>query len=76
MGTNLVMEKSWKMGKNKVMEIENILTAVIWPMEAFGLCSRFQIVMLGRWKTIFSTPYFQFEKRCDFLFVYAMNTRR
>ena len=33
-----------------------------------------QFVMLGGRQTIFSTPYFQFEKRFDFLFVYVMNT--
>ena len=30
--------------------------------------------MLGGRQTIFLTPYFQFEKRFDFLFVYVMNT--
>ena len=30
--------------------------------------------MGGFRQTIFSTPYFQFEKRIDFLFVYVMNT--
>ena len=34
-----------------------------------------QFVMLGGRQTIFSTPYFQFEKKFDFLFVYVMNTR-
>ena len=33
-----------------------------------------QFVMLGGRQTIFSTPYFQFEKKFDFLFVYVMNT--
>ena len=41
---------------------------LLW--EAFGLCPRFQIVMLGRRQTIFSTPYFQFEERFDYIFVY------
>ena len=31
--------------------------------------------MLGRRQAVFSTAYFQFEKRFDFLFVYVMNTR-
>ena len=48
-------------------------TAVIW-LWAFGLCSRFQIVMTGRRQTILSTLYFQFEKTFHFLFVYVMNT--
>ena len=30
--------------------------------------------MLGGRQTIFCTPYFQFEKRFDFLSVYVMNT--
>ena len=30
--------------------------------------------MLGGRQTIFLTPYFQFEKRFDFVFVYVMNT--
>ena len=30
-------------------------------------------MLVGR-QTIFSTPYFQFEKKFDFLFVYVMNT--
>ena len=29
--------------------------------------------MLGGRQTIFLIPYFQFEKRFDFLFVYVMN---
>ena len=33
-----------------------------------------QFLMLGGRQTIFLTPYFQFEKRFDFLFVYVMNT--
>ena len=33
-----------------------------------------QFVMLGGRQTIFLTPYFQFEKKFDFLFVYVMNT--
>ena len=45
---------------------------MIWLWEAFGLYSQF--VMLSGGQTIFSTPYFQFEKRFDFLFVYVMNT--
>ena len=39
-------------------------TAVIWPWEAFGLCSQFEIVALGSSRTIF-----QFEKRFYFLFI-------
>ena len=84
-----VKEKSWKMGK-KVLEIENILkklwihmdkswnfsTAVIWLWDYFALCSRFKIVMWGWRQTIFSTPYFPFEKMFDFLFVCVMNTCR
>ena len=31
--------------------------------------------MLGGKQSIVSTPYFQFEKRFDFLFEYVMNTR-
>ena len=42
--------------------------------EAFGLCSKFQIIMSGKRKTIFFTDYFHFEKTFDFLFVYVMNT--
>ena len=30
--------------------------------------------MLGRKQSIFSTPYFQFEERFDFLFAYVTNT--
>ena len=33
---------------------------------ATGSCSRFQVVMLGRRLTIFSTAYFKFEKRFSF----------
>ena len=46
-------------------------TAVIWLWEAFGLCSRFQIIMfkLGKRQTIFLTSYFQFERRFDLIFV-------
>ena len=29
--------------------------------------------MIGRRKTVFLTPYFQFKKKFDFLFVYVMN---
>ena len=45
--------------------------AGIWPWEAFGLCSRFEIVMLalGRRQTIFLTPYFKFE---NILFSFLM----
>ena len=46
-----------------------------WLWEAFGLGSRFQIVMLGRRQTIFSAPYSHFEKRFEFLVVYVMNMR-
>ena len=91
---------SWKIGgKNKVMEIENILEKS-WnfstgyhesrtrssdnsisigllhsdlAMGAFGLCCNLQIVMIFRRQTIFSTPYFQFEIKSDFLFVFVMN---
>ena len=35
---------------------------------------RYQIVVLGRMQTIFSTAYFQFEKRFDFLY-YVMHMR-
>ena len=41
---------------------------------AFGLCSRFKVIMLGRSQTIFSPPYVQFEKIFDFLVVLMMNT--
>ena len=37
-------------------------TAGIWPWEAFGLCSRSQIVMLGRRQTIFLTPYLNLKR--------------
>ena len=48
-------------------------TAVIWLWEASSLCAKFKIDMVGRMQTIFSTSYFQFDKRFDFLFVYVMN---
>ena len=51
---------------------DNSVSMAIW--EAFGLCTRFQIVMLSRNHIIFSTPYFQVEKRLNFHFVYVMNT--
>ena len=47
---------------------------MIWLWEAFGLCSRLKIIMSVRRQTIFSTPYFQFDRRSYFLFVYVMNT--
>ena len=45
--------------------------AGICPWDAFGLCSRSQIVMfaLGRRQTIFLTPYFKFE---NILFSFLM----
>ena len=42
--------------------------------KAFGLCSRFKIIMLGRRQTIFLTPYFQFLFLC--FIIYVMNTCR
>ena len=50
-------------------------TAVIWldgRLSVYVLDSQF--VMLGGRQTIFLSPYFQYEKRFDFLFVYVMNT--
>ena len=53
----------------------SIDVAVIWLWEAFGLCSRFQFVMIGRRQTIFFTPYFPFEKRFPFhVQLYVINT--
>ena len=40
-----------------------------------GLCPRLQIVMLGRRQTIFSTPYFQFEERFDFILYICVGIR-
>ena len=47
-----------------------------WLWEAFGLCSRLQIVKIRPRQIIFSTLYFQFEKRfdSDFRFVYMMKS--
>ena len=53
------MENGQKI-KNKVIDLK---------------CSKLKILMLGRRQAIFSTPYFQFEKGFDFLFVYVMNLR-
>ena len=98
MEKNLVMEKSWKMGKkNKVMEIlkkswnfftadhesrtrssDNSISTGLLQWFGYGRLSvnvlDSQFVMLGGRQTIFLTPYFQFEKRFDFLFAYVMNT--
>ena len=44
-------------------------TAGIWPREAFGLCSRFEIVMLGKKRANFLMPYFKFENKFFFRFL-------
>ena len=70
-----VMEKSVNFStgchhKSRTRSSNNSMFAVVWLWEAFGLCSRFQIVVLDSVQTIFSAPCFQFEKRFDFLLVY------
>ena len=71
-----ILKKSWNFStvyhksctrSSDIYRIDRF-SALIWLREAFCLCSRFQIVMSDRHQTIFSTPYFQFKKRFDFLF--------
>ena len=47
-------------------------TAVMWLCATFGLCSRFQVIMLGRRQAIFLTPYLILFKIFEFLFVYMI----
>ena len=54
---------------DKYSENQYRLTAVIWIWAVFNSCSRFQIIILDRPQTIFSSPYFQFKKRFDFYII-------
>ena len=111
MEKNIVMEKSWKMGRKKYCHGKWAEKIMSWKLKKYpekswdfftadhesctkssdnsiytGLLQCFgygslsvyvldsQFVMLGGRQTLFSTPYFQFENKFDFLFVYVMNT--
>ena len=77
-----VLKKSWNFltadHESRTRSSDNSISTGLLQWFGYGRLSVYvldsQFVMLGGRQTIFLTPYFQFEKRFDFLFVYVMNT--
>ena len=77
-----ILKKSWNFftadHESRTRSSDNSISTGLLQWFGFGRLSVYvldsQFVMLGGRQTIFVTPYFQFEKRFDFLFVYVMNT--
>ena len=77
-----ILKKSWNFftadHDSRTRSSDNSISTGLLQWLCYGRLSvyvlDFQFEMLGGRQTLFLTPYFQFEKRFDFLFVYVMNT--
>ena len=77
-----ILKKSWNFftadHESRTRNSDNSISTGLLQWFGYGTLSVYvldsQFVILGGRQTIFSTHYFQFEKRFDFICVYVMNT--